>query len=97
MDTRKKLEIIVTNPEAKPVLLLLENHGITHYSIIRDVYGRGDRGIQDGNDLSDTFINVLIICFITTETFEVVKESLRAELSRQGGVAVVSDVSSLKH
>jgi hypothetical protein len=39
----------------------------------------------------------MIICYITTEAFEAVKESLRTELSRHGGVAVVSDVSWLKH
>ncbi len=97
MDARKKLEIIVTNPEARPVLLLLEKHGISHYSMIRDVSGRGDRGIQDGKGLSETFINVMIICYITTEAFEAVKESLRTELSRHGGVAVVSDVNWLTH
>lgn len=97
MDARKRLEIIVTNPEAKPVLSLLERHGISHYSLIRDVSGRGDRGVQDGRGLSETFINVMIICYITPEAFEAVKESLRIELSRQGGVAVVSDVLWLKH
>jgi nitrogen regulatory protein PII len=97
MDARKRLEIIVTNPEAKPVLQLLDKHGITHYSMIRDVSGRGDRGVQDGKGLSETFINVMIICYITTEAFEAVKESLRTELSRHGGVAVVSDVNWLKH
>jgi nitrogen regulatory protein PII len=97
MDARKRLEIIVTNPEAKPVLQLLDKHGIQHYSMIRDVSGRGDRGIQDGKGLSETFINVMIICYITTEAFEAVKESLRTELSRHGGVAVVSDVNWLKH
>lgn len=97
MDAHKKLEIIVTNPETKPVLLILEKYGISHYSLIRDVSGRGDRGIQDGKDLSETFINVMIICYITTEAFEAVKESLRTELSRHGGVAVVSDVLWLRH
>jgi nitrogen regulatory protein PII len=97
MDARKRLEIIVTNPEAKPVLFLLEKHGIKHYSVIRDVSGRGDRGVQDGKGLSETFINVMIVCYITTEAFEAVKESLRTELSRHGGVAVVSDVLWLKH
>lgn len=97
MDARIKLEIIVTNPEMKPVLRLLEKHGITHYSMIRDVSGRGDRGVQDGKGLSETFINVMILCYVTTEAFETVKESLRTELSRHGGVAVVSDVSWLKH
>jgi nitrogen regulatory protein PII len=97
MDARKRLEIIVTNPEAKPVLQLLDKHGIKHYSMIRDVSGRGDRGIQDGKGLSETFINVMIVCYITTEAFEAVKESLRTELSRHGGVAVVSDVNWLKH
>lgn len=97
MDARKRLEIIVTNPEAKPVLQLLDKHGIKHYSMIRDVSGRGDRGVQDGKGLSETFINVMIVCYITTEAFEAVKESLRTELSRHGGVAVVSDVNWLKH
>ncbi len=97
MDARKRLEIIVINPEAKAVLTLLERHGIKHYSMIRDVSGRGDRGVQDGRGLSETFINVMIICYLTTEAFEAVKESLRSELSRHGGVAVVSDVSWLKH
>lgn len=97
MDALKKLEIIVPNPEARPVLLLLEKHGIPHYSMIRDVSGRGDRGVQDGKGLSETFINVMIICYITPASFEAVKESLRTELSRFGGVAVVSDVDWLSH
>jgi len=97
MEARKRLEIIVINPEVRSVLTLLERQGITHYSMIRDVSGRGDRGLQDGKGLSETFINVMIICYLTTEAFEAVKESLRTELSRHGGVAVVSDVNWLKH
>jgi len=97
MDARKRLEIIVTQPEAKPVLKLLERHGILHYSLLKDVSGRGDRGVQDGRGLSETFINVMVVCYITPEAFEAVKESLRTELSRHGGVAVVSDVQWLPH
>lgn len=97
MESRKRLEIIVTQPEARPVLKLLERHGILHYSLLKDVSGRGDRGVQDGRGLSETFINVMIISFITPEAFEAVKESLRTELSRYGGVAVVSDVQWLPH
>lgn len=97
MEARKRLEIIVTQPEAKPVLGILERHGIRHYSLLRDVSGRGDRGVQDGKGLSETFINVMVVCYITPEAFEAVKESLRTELSRHGGVAVVSDVHWLKH
>jgi nitrogen regulatory protein PII len=97
MESRKRLEIIVTQPEVKPVLKLLERHGILHYSLLKDVSGRGDRGMQDGRGLSETFINVMIISFITPEAFDVVRESLSAELSRYGGVAVVSDVQWLPH
>ena len=97
MELRKRLEIIVTQQEAKSVLKLLERHGILHYSLLKDVSGRGDRGIQDGRGLSETFINVMIISFITPEAFEAVRESLRTELSRYGGVAVVSDVHWVTH
>ncbi len=97
MEARKRLEIIVINPEVKAILSVLERHGVTHYSMIRDVSGRGDRGVQDGKGLSETFINVMIICYLTTEAFEAVKESLRTVLSRHGGVAVVSDVNWLEH
>jgi hypothetical protein len=97
MEARKRLEIIVIQPEARAVLALLERHGIRHYSMLRDVSGRGDRGVQDGKGLSETFINVMIVCFLEPEAFEAVRESLRTELSRHGGVAVVSDVFWLKH
>lgn len=96
MEARKKLEIIVANPEVRPVLALLEEHGIHQYSLLRDISGRGDRGVQDGRGLSETFINAMIVSYLSPEAFEAVKEPLRRELSRYGGVAVVSDVEWLK-
>lgn len=97
MEQRKRLEIVVANHEARRILQLLERTGAPHYSMVRDVSGRGDRGVQDGRGLSETFINVLIVAYLDPEVLDRLRAPLAAELKRFGGVAAVTDAEWLSH
>ncbi len=97
MQAYKKLEIIIPKLESRLLVKLLQNNGIKGYSYWGGVRGSGDRGLQDGEGLSDTFVNACFVIACSEEDFNRIKEKLRAFLSEAGGVCMVSDVNWLIH
>ncbi|MCU0256807.1 MAG: hypothetical protein MUF60_08675 [Vicinamibacterales bacterium] len=93
----KRLEIIVNALQVEAVAGLLERHGVTHHSVIRDVTGRGDRGRQTGDELTGAFSNAYVLTACAPEKVDALLEDLRGFLRRAGGVALVSDAMWVKH
>ena len=59
MQDVKKIEIVTDKLEMVEVCAVLEAHGIAEYTVISNVTGKGERGIQSGDDLTDVFKNSL--------------------------------------
>ena len=97
MQPVKKLEIILDAPEEKSVTSVLDRVGVSGYTIIRNVAGKGGRGIQRGDELTDVFSNVMIITACTSAEAEKAVELLRPLLSRVGGLCLVSDAAMIEH
>jgi nitrogen regulatory protein PII len=93
----KRLEIILDAPEERPVTALLDRAGVSGYTIIRNVAGKGGRGIQRGDELTDVFSNVLIMTACTPEQADRAVELLRPLMTRVGGLVLVSDAHMLVH
>ena len=53
----KKIEIIIDELELPIVLKLLDEAGMSGYTVIKDATGKGDRGLRGGDDLTRVFAN----------------------------------------
>jgi len=97
MELVKKVEIITNSLELDKVLNLLENVGVSGYTVIKDVTGFGDRGkvINDFDSSALTNGYVMSICTETQE--EKVVETIRPILKKYGGVCIVSDAKWIVH
>lgn len=97
MQAVKKLEIILDAPEEKSVTAILDRIGVSGYTIVRNVAGKGGRGIQRGDELTDVFSNVLIMTACTPAEAEKAVEMLRPLLRRVGGLCLLSDATMVEH
>jgi nitrogen regulatory protein PII len=93
----KKLEIILDAPEEKSVTSILERVGVSGYTILRNVAGKGGRGIQRGDELTDVFSNVWIMTACTPAEAEAIVEQLNPVLRRVGGLFLLSDAAMIEH
>jgi len=97
MEAIKRVEIIVSTLELETVTALLEKSGVSGYSIIKRVTGKGSRGIQDGEGLSDAFMNCYILVGCKEHELDQFVDPLRDLLSESGGICFVTDSMAIKH
>ncbi len=97
MKTYKKLEIVINKLETSRLVNILNRNDISGYTYWGGVKGRGDRGLQDGEGLTEAFSNAYFVIACTDEEFERIKESIRRLLKEVGGVCMVSEVNWLLH
>ena len=97
MNPVKRLEIVVDELQSRRVTELLDRRGLTGWTILRNVEGRGDRGDQLNDGISPSTANVLILTTCTPEQLDALKEELRSLLRSFGGICLVSDAQWLLH
>lgn len=97
MQPIKKIEIITDALEMQTVLTLLEAHGISGYTIIKDVTGKGERGVQAGDDLTDVFKNSYLLTTCPAEQVQEIVAAIRPLLKTRGGVCLISDAQWVVH
>ncbi len=97
MKTVKRIEIIIDESHARFVTNLLDQRSISGYSVIRNVTGKGDRGVRDGDGLTTVFDNVYILIACDPGQVELLQPDLRKLLRDYGGVCLVSDAHWLIH
>jgi nitrogen regulatory protein PII len=93
----KKIEIVVDALEIDEVLRALDRAGVSGYTVIREVTGRGDRGVRRGDELTGVFKNGYVMTACPEELVEAVVAAVRPILTRFGGIALVSDAQWVKH
>lgn len=95
MKMQNKVEIIVNKLEERRLRAMLDEAGLTAFTYIDPVKGQGDRGLQDGDGLSQAFTNIYFIIICSQEQFERIRERVRVFLRDVGGVCMVSQVEWL--
>ncbi|MBD2203356.1 transcriptional regulator [Calothrix sp. FACHB-1219] len=97
MERVKRLEIITNSLEMSQVIKILDNIGVSGYTIIKDVTGKGDRGkiIDDLETPALTNGYVLSVC--TEEQESEVVTAITPILKKFGGVCIVSDAKWIAH
>ena len=93
----KRVEIIVDELEMPKVLKLLDDAGVSGYTVIKDATGKGDRGLREGGDLTGVFANSYVMTACPGEKLELIVQSLRPILKQRGGVCLVSDAQWIVH
>ncbi len=97
METRKRLEIIIESMAQRRACTILEEVGVTGYTVFYALagYGRGQRWSRD-TDISDASDMVMIVSISDEATINSACERLMKLLSRQMGVLSVSDVAVMR-
>jgi nitrogen regulatory protein PII len=88
----KKLEIIIEAVEKKSVLKILNEAGVSGYTIINDIHGQGKRGTRRGSELSNIMRNSLIIVVDEPEIINTIIEKVKEILEVYSGKMFLSDV-----
>lgn len=97
MEAVKKIEVITNSLELPKVLKILEKSGVSGYTVIEDVTGKGDRG-RVINDLETHILTNGYVMSICTETQEQeLVEAIQPVIKKYGGVCIVSDVKWIAH
>ncbi|MBM4264906.1 MAG: transcriptional regulator [Deltaproteobacteria bacterium] len=97
MEAAKKVEIICDSVEVKNVIEILEKAGVTGYTIIPDVIGKGERGMRRGDDVTGVFNNSMIITACNPALIPQIVDTIRPVLKRIGGVCLISDTQYVIH
>lgn len=85
-----KLEIIIPKPDFQRLKYILEESGISKYTVIDGVKGHGDRGLRDSLGLSDSFTNIMVIAICDERAARAASEPIKKLLSKIGGIAYFS-------
>jgi nitrogen regulatory protein PII len=97
MEAIKKIEIITNSLELSKVLEILEKSGVSGYTVIEDVIGKGNRG-RVFNDLeTHTLSNAYIISICTESEEKKLVDAVRPIIKKYGGVCIVSDAKWIVH
>lgn len=94
---QKKIEVVIDSYHLEKVIEVFDKNGIGGYTVIKDVLGKGERGLMSGDELTDTFKNSYIFTVCDEEKALKIVQDIRPLLKRFGGVCIVSDVMWLIH
>ncbi|MCF6155834.1 MAG: transcriptional regulator [Candidatus Brocadia sp.] len=87
-----KVEIIIDSFEVEHVVKFLNEIGVSGYSIINNVIGKGHRGVRSGDEFTDLFKNSYIMVVCEEKEMHKIVEAIRPIIKKFGGVCIVSDV-----
>lgn len=93
----KRVEIVVEAAEINHFLDLLKRVGVSAYSIIRHVGGRGERGERRPDEYVYELENVYFIVACDEAQAEALVAAVRPMLVKTGGMCLVSDAVWVIH
>lgn len=97
MEPVKKVEIITNTLELERVIKILEKVGVSGYTIIKDVTGKGDRGRIIDDLETEALTNGYVMTVCTEDQEHKVVEAIKPILKKYGGVCIVSDAKWIVH
>ncbi|MFN4293358.1 MAG: P-II family nitrogen regulator [Thermoflexales bacterium] len=93
----KRIEIVTDALEIERVAQVLEQHGVSGYTIVPHVVGKGERGIRRGDELSGVFKNSYLLTTCDESQLPALIEAIRPILRQRGGICLVSDAWWVQH
>ena len=92
MKYAKKVEIVIDALEVNAVVKILDEIKVSGYSIIRDVIGKGSRGVRGGDEFTDLFKNSYIMVLCEEKEMYTIVTAVTPIIKKFGGVCITSDV-----
>lgn len=97
MQAVKRIEIITDSLEMREVRTVLERLGVSGYTVIPDVIGKGERGLQSGDELTGVFKNSYMLTTCAPDQLDRLVAAIRPILKKRGGVCLISDAQWVMH
>ncbi|MEZ6017634.1 MAG: DUF190 domain-containing protein [Planctomycetota bacterium] len=95
--SKKRIDIMVEEPLLPRVLALLDQQGVTGYTVLAALAGRGKDGAWHRDGLvGRAGAVVMVFCILDADRLESVLEPIFGIVSRQIGIVTVSDVQVLR-
>jgi nitrogen regulatory protein PII len=92
----KRIEIMSDSIELGKMIKALEKAGVTKYTVIRNVAGKGGKGATS-SDLEMTMIeNDYVVAFCVPELLESVIAAIKPILNKFGGACYISDSMEIR-
>lgn len=93
----KKIEIIVPSDKETFVQELLDDSGVSGYTIHRDVAGRGEHGFHEGRLLFNDRAGLVMFFAVSSEdTIQSIVDGLTPLFEKSSGVMFVSDTKVVR-
>ncbi len=93
----KRIEIITDFTYQSRLIKLIDETGVSGYTIFKDIAGKGLNGDKDGHGIGGGYKNCFFLVYCSSEEAEKVVEAIRPVISTFGGVCVVSDAHWVIH
>jgi PII-like signaling protein len=94
---KKRIEIMVEAPLMRRVLSILDDQGVSGYTVLPALAGRGKDGSWDRDGLVGRAGAVVqVLCIVDASRVDAMLEPLFALVSRQIGIVTVSDVQVIR-
>ncbi len=89
----KKVEIIVKGENLEFVIDLLERAGVSGYTILHNLSGKGSHGFHEGHLIfNEEDVLVMVISVMPEEKVPAILEGITPFLNKHSGVVFISDV-----
>jgi nitrogen regulatory protein PII len=89
----KKLEIIIAGEHQEFATDLLDHAGVTGYTIVNNVSGRGGHGFQDGHVMfNEGDVLIMVIAAVPEELVSPILEGLTPFFNQHHGVMFITDI-----
>ncbi|WP_142849808.1 hypothetical protein [Telmatospirillum sp. J64-1] len=89
---KKRVEIILEQPMVRPMLHLIEKLGVTGYTMLPHLSGKGHTGERGETDLSGALANAMIIVITSQDQAHRLMEQGLKLLTDRTGIIYMSDV-----
>jgi len=97
MEAVKRVEVIINGRAMRLVCEALDRLQVDGYTVIQGATGRGNRGIQAGDDLDGLLANSVLITAVEPAVIDPLVAAIRPFLVQFGGVCLVSDAAWVRH
>jgi len=97
MTPMKRVEIVIDALELSAVTALLDQAGVSGYTVTHEVTGKGHRGDRSGDDLAGALRNAYVLVACTDAQARAVAEAVRPILRRFGGICLLTDCLWVEH
>ncbi len=93
----KRIEIITDYAFLSRLVKVIDGTGVSGYTILKDVAGKGLRGNKDGHGIAGGFKNCYIMVCCDEKEAKKVVEAVKPLITKYGGICIVSDAHWVIH